>query len=77
MRVVVGFIVNCLVSVLVVCVLNFHFFEKRRYRTLKKFNAQLGILLKTAELKNKGIPIPKHIQRYIEELYKTTEENDI
>ena len=45
MRVVVGFIVNCLVSVLVVCVLNFHFFEKRRYRALKKLNAQLDILL--------------------------------
>jgi len=74
MRVVVGFIVNCLVSVLVVCVLNFHFFEKRRYRALKKLNAQLDILLKTAELKNKGIPIPEHIQCYIEELYKTTEE---
>ena len=74
MRVVVGFMVNCLVSFLVVCVLNFHFFEKRRYRVLKKWNAQLDILLKAAELKNKGIPIPEHIQRYIRELYKTTEE---
>ena len=74
MRVVVGFMVNCLVSVLVFCVLNFHFFEKRRYRALKKLNAQLDIILKVAELKDKGIPIPNHIQRYIRELYKTTEE---
>ena len=75
MKWVVSFIVNFFVSVLVVCVLNFHFFEKRRYRELKKWNAQLDILLKAAELKNKGIPIPNHIQRYIRELYKTTEEN--
>ena len=74
MRAVVGFMVKCLISVLVVCVLNFHFFEKRRYRVLKKWNAQLDILLKAAELKNKGIPIPEHIQRYIRELYKTTDE---
>ena len=74
MRVVVGFIVNCFVFVLIVCVLNFSFFEKRRYRVLKKLNAQLDILLKAAELKNKGIPIPEHIQRYIRGLYKTTEE---
>ena len=70
---VVSFIVNFLVSVLVACVLNFHFSEKRRYRALKKLNAQLDIILKVAELKDKGIPIPNHIQRYIRELYKTTE----
>ena len=74
MREVVGFIISFFVSVLVVCVLNFHFFEKRRYRVLKKWNAQLDILLKAAELKNKGIAIPEHIQRYIRELYKTTDE---
>ena len=74
MSTVVGLIVNFFVSVLVVCVLNFHFFEKRRYRELKKLNAQLDIILKVAELENKGIPIPNHIQRYISELYKTTEE---
>ena len=74
MSTVVGLIVNFFVSVLVVCVLNFHFFEKRRYRELKKLNAQLDIILKVAELENKGIPIPNHIQRYIRELYKTTEE---
>ena len=72
MREVVGFIVSFFVSVLTVCVLNFHFFEKRRYRALKKLNAQLDIILKVAELKDKGIAIPNHIQRYIEELYKTT-----
>ena len=71
---VVGFIVNFLVSVLVACVLNFHFFEKKLYWELKRLNAQLGIILEVAELKNKGIPIPEHIQRYIRELYKTTEE---
>ena len=71
---VVGFIVNFLVSVLVGCVLNFHFFEKKLYWELKRLNAQLGIILEVAELKNKGIPIPEHIQRYIRELYKTTEE---
>ena len=74
MKWVVSFIVNFFVSVLIVCVLNFHFFEKRRYRELKKLNAQLDIILKVAELKDKGIPIPNHIQRYIRELYKTTEE---
>ena len=73
MREVVGFIINLFVSVLVVCVLNFHFFEKRRYRELKKLNAQLDFILKVAELNDKGIPIPNHIQRYIRELYKTTE----
>lgn len=75
MSTVVGFIVNVLVSALVACVLNFHFFEKRRYRESKRLNAQLDVLLKAAELKNKGIPIPNHIQRYIRELYKTTEED--
>ena len=75
MKEVVGFILSFLASALVACVLNFHFFEKRRYRALKKLNAQLEVLLKAAELKNKGIPIPNHIQRYIRELYKTTEEN--
>ena len=74
MKWVVSFIVNFFVSVLVACVLNFHFFEKRRYRELKRLNAQLDIILKVAELKDKGIPIPNHIQRYIRELYKTTEE---
>ena len=74
MKWVVSFIVNFFVSVLIVCILNFHFFEKRRYRVLKKWNAQLDIILKVAELKDKGIPIPNHIQRYIRELYKTTEE---
>ena len=74
MREVVGFIINLFMSVLVVCVLNFHFFEKRRYRELKKLNAQLDFILKVAELNDKGIPIPNHIQRYIRELYKTTEE---
>ena len=74
MKEVVGFILSFLASALVACVLNFHFFEKRRYRALKKLNAQLDILLKAAELKNKGVPIPNHIQRYIRELYKTTEE---
>lgn len=69
---VVGLIVNFFVSVLVVCVLNFHFFEKRRYRESKRLNAQLDILLKAAELKNNGIPIPAHIKRYIREMYKTT-----
>ena len=74
MKWVVSFIVNFFVSVLVACVLNFHFFEKRRYRELKRLNAQLDIILKVAELKDKGIPIPNHIQRYIRELYKTTKE---
>ena len=74
MKEVVGFILSFLASALVACVLNFHFFEKRRYRALKKLNAQLDVLLKTAELKNKGIPIPNHIQCYIEKLYKTIEE---
>ena len=75
MKWVVSFIVNFFVSVLIVCILNFHLFEKRRYRELKKLNAQLDIILKVAELENKGIPIPNHIQRYIRELYKTTEED--
>lgn len=75
MRTVVGLIVNFFVSVLVVCVLNFRFFEKKRYRELKRLNAQLDILLKVAELKDKGIPIPNYIQCYIEELYKIVEED--
>ena len=75
MKWVVSFIVNFFVSVLVACVLNFHFFEKRRYRELKRLNAQLDIILKVAELKDKGIPIPNHIQRYIRELYKIVEED--
>ncbi|MGP1445402.1 hypothetical protein [Treponema sp.] len=74
MREVVGFIISLFASALVACVLNFHFFEKRRYRALKKLNAQLDFILKVAELNDKGIPIPNHIQRYIRELYKTTEE---
>ena len=75
MSTVVGFIMNFFVSVLIVCILNFHFFEKRRYRELKRLNAQLDIILKVAELKDKGIPIPNHIQRYIRELYKIVEED--
>lgn len=75
MSTVVGFIMNFFVSVLIVCILNFHFFEKRRYRELKRLNAQLDILLKVAELKDKGIPIPNYIQCYIEELYKIVEED--
>lgn len=74
MKWIVNFILNFFMSVLVVCVLNFRFFEKRRYRKLKRLNAQMDILLKSAELKNKGIPIPKHIQSYIRELYETTKE---
>lgn len=74
MSTVVGFIMNFFVSVLIVCILNFHFFEKRRYR-VKRLNAQLDILLKVAELKDKGIPIPNYIQCYIEELYKIVEED--
>ena len=75
MSTVVGFIMNFFVSVLIVCILNFHFFEKRRYRELKRLNAQLDIILKVAELKDKGIPIPNHIQRYSRELYKIGEED--
>lgn len=75
MRTVVGLIVNFFVSVLVVCVLNFRFFEKKRYRELKRLNAQLDILLKVAELEDKGVPIPNHIQRYIKELYETKQED--
>lgn len=71
MKGVVSFIV---VFVFVFCVLNFYLFVKSRHLKLKKLNAQLDILLMAAELKKKGIPIPEHIQRYIEELYKTKQE---
>ena len=72
MSAVVSFIINFLMSILVVCILNFHFSEKRQYRELKILNTQLDIILKVTELKDKGIPIPNHMQRYIEELYKIT-----
>jgi lipoprotein len=74
MKEVVSCILNIVVACLVAFLLNLHLVEKKRYRALKKLNAQLDILLKAAELKNKGVPIPNHIQRYIRELYKTTEE---
>ena len=41
MKWIVNFILNFFMSVLVVCVLNFRFFEKRRYRKLKRLNAQI------------------------------------
>lgn len=66
-------IVNILLSFLLACLFNFTFFEKRRYQKLKTLNAELDILLKVAELKNKGIPIPNHIQCYIKGLYETAE----
>lgn len=74
MKEVVSCILNIVGACLVAFLLNLHLVEKKRYRALKKLNAQLDILLKAAELKNKGVPIPNHIQRYIRELYKTTEE---
>lgn len=74
MKEVVSCILNILVACLVAFLLNLHLVEKRRYRKLKRLNTELDILLKAAELKNKGIPIPNHIQCYIEKLYKTIEE---
>lgn len=73
MKKAVTFILNIGVTCLVAFLLNLNLLEKRRYQKLKTLNAELDILLKVAELKNKGIPTPNHIQCYIKELYETAE----
>jgi len=69
----ITFILNFLLTALLACLLNFSFSEKRQYRKLKILNAELDILLKAAEAKEKNIQPPEHIQLFIKQLYEKQE----
>ena len=74
MSAVVSFIINFLMSILVVCILNFHFSEKRRYRKLKRLNTELDILLKIAELEKQNPEVFQDVQSVIKQIYEKIKE---
>ena len=71
-------VVSCLLNILVACLvaflLNLHLVEKRRYRKLKRLNAELDILLKIAELEKQNPEVFKYVQSVIKQMYEKIKE---
>ena len=59
---------------MVAFLLNLHLVEKRRYRKLKRLNAELDILLKIAELEKQNPEVFKYVQSVIKQMYEKIKE---